>query len=151
MQHWRFWKDDMKRYLSVAMIAAATAVAASAAVGQEAGPGAEEFRLNCAACHGLKGRGDGPVAQDLSTPPKDLTRLAADNGGVFPFERVYRVIDGRRPVAGHGTEDMPIWGRRYTTEAITGLGPYYYPLEDIVQSRILSLVYFIDSIQAPPE
>ena len=141
----------MRKYLYATIIAAAFSIAASAAVGQETALGAEEFRLNCAACHGLEGRGDGPVAQQLTTAPKDLTRLAADRGGAFPFERIYRVIDGRRPVAGHGTKDMPIWGRRYTTEAITERGPYYYPIDEIVQGRILSLVYYIQSIQSPAE
>jgi mono/diheme cytochrome c family protein len=84
----------MTRYLSTALIAAATVVGASAAAAQETGPGAKEFRQNCAVCHGLEGLGDGPMVQELTTQPKDLTRLAADNGGVFPFERVYRVIDG---------------------------------------------------------
>ena len=141
----------MTRYLCALLIAAAAAVGASAAVGQDTGPGAKEFRLNCAVCHGLEGRGDGPMARELTTEPKDLTRLAADRGGVFPFERVYRVIDGRRPVAGHGTQDMPIWGRRYTTEAISKYGPYYYPVEDITEARIFSLVNYIASIQAQAE
>ena len=141
----------MTQYLFAALIAAAAAVGTSVAVAQETGPGAEEFRLNCAVCHGMEGRGDGPMVQELTTQPKDLTRLAADNGGVFPLERVYRVIDSRQPVAGHGTQDMPIWGRRYTTEAISKYGPYYYPVEDITKGRILSLVHFIDSIQTQPE
>ena len=31
------------------------------------------------------------------------------NGGVFPSERLRRIIDGR-DVASHGDREMPVWG-----------------------------------------
>ena len=37
--------------------------------------GKNEFELNCAVCHGLQGRGDGPYAGLLKTPVPDLTPL----------------------------------------------------------------------------
>ncbi len=44
--------------------------------------GAEVFRLNCVACHGPEGRGDGPGGQMLAIPPRDFrgTRDAWKNG-----------------------------------------------------------------------
>jgi putative copper export protein/mono/diheme cytochrome c family protein len=35
--------------------------------------GAELYAQHCAACHGERGRGDGPLAKDLQPPPLDLT------------------------------------------------------------------------------
>ena len=31
----------------------------------------------------------------MKTPPTDLTVLAKNNNGVFPYDMVYQVIDGR--------------------------------------------------------
>ncbi|MCC8973203.1 CopD family protein [Bradyrhizobium brasilense] len=35
--------------------------------------GQDVFAAHCVACHGLRGRGDGPLAKDLKPPPADLT------------------------------------------------------------------------------
>lgn len=58
----------------------------------EAPEGQALFAENCAQCHGISGKGDGPWAASLSPRPTDLTRLA--KGGVFPKARVLSVIDG---------------------------------------------------------
>ncbi len=41
------------------------------------------FRDYCAACHGVHGNGDGPVAPVLNTKVPQLTTLAQRNGGAF--------------------------------------------------------------------
>jgi hypothetical protein len=41
--------------------------------------------------------------------PPDLTKYTMRNGGVFPRERVYRIVDGR-DVSAHGDREMPVWG-----------------------------------------
>ena len=71
--------------------------------------GSQLFRTYCASCHGTDARGMGPMADRIRHVPPDLTRFAARNGGVFPAERVRRIIDGR-DVASHGDRDMPVWG-----------------------------------------
>jgi mono/diheme cytochrome c family protein len=85
----------------------------SAAWAQDSDPGKSEFQSSCATCHGIDGEGKGPLSTQLKVPPTDLTVLAKKNNGVFPFEAVYEVIDGRKEVAAHGTRDMPIWGNRF--------------------------------------
>ena len=55
-------------------------------------------------------RGDGPLATSMTRKPADLTEIAKRNGGVYPSELVFRTIDGKRPVRGHGGPDMPVWG-----------------------------------------
>jgi mono/diheme cytochrome c family protein len=64
----------------------------------------------CAACHGRSMKGDGAVASGLRNMPTDLTTLAEKNGGVFPYDRVASIIDGRTTSRIHGTPDMPVWG-----------------------------------------
>jgi hypothetical protein len=39
---------------------------------------------------------------------------------VFPFVRVFEMIDGRLDVAMHGSREMPVWGDRYKRDAMSG-------------------------------
>jgi len=69
------------------------------------------YKAYCSTCHGVGGKGNGPMAAWLKVPPSDLTRIAARNGGGFPLARVERVISGEAAVeSGHGTRLMPVWG-----------------------------------------
>ena len=78
--------------------------------------GAYEFYRLCAVCHGEEARGDGPMSSMLKTPPPDLTVLAKNNGGNFPFLRVLAMIDGRDMVEVHGNREMPVWGQLLTKD-----------------------------------
>lgn len=98
------------------------------------------FRTYCASCHGLKGVGDGEVAAVLKEPPTDLTKLSADNGGVFPLQHVSEATDGRHAVGGHGTREMPIWGGALKRSE-GGLS------EAEAQAKIRQLVHYIWSLQ----
>lgn len=119
--------------------------------------GSDEYRTSCLSCHGVGGRGDGPLAKFLTVKPTDLTALSKNNGGqypnlkagAFPFLRVYQVIDGRADVAAHGDRAMPVWGNRYLMEqpAPQVTGPFAGSYEKVVRGRILELVYYIQSIQ----
>ena len=46
--------------------------------------GKEMFASYCAVCHGTDGKGNGPAASAMKTPPADLTLLAQKNGGKYP-------------------------------------------------------------------
>ncbi|MEL6645528.1 MAG: cytochrome c [Pseudomonadota bacterium] len=87
----------------------AVTVAAAPALAAEPDPanGAALFRANCATCHGLEAKGDGPMTSILQIQPPDLTQLAP--GGVpFPLAEIARRIDGRDIIA-HGGP-MPVFG-----------------------------------------
>jgi hypothetical protein len=71
--------------------------------------------------------------------PADLTKFAAMNGGIFPSERLRRIIDGR-DVPSHGDRTMPVWG--ITLRTSRGEGGY-----ETVTARIDALVLYIQSIQ----
>jgi hypothetical protein len=107
--------------------------------------GSEEFQVSCAVCHGSDGRGNGSMAPYLTIKPSDLTQLARNNDGRFPFLEVFQMIDGRQEIAVHGTRAMPIWGDRYKAEATVKYGPYN--TETVVRGRILELVQYLEAIQ----
>lgn len=122
--------DNLVRYLESIQSSSAAANAL----------GSRLFRTHCATCHGVDGRGAGPMANQLRRTPPDLTQFAARNGGVFPSERVHRIIDGR-DVPSHGIGEMPVWGDvfRNTKEAAT---------EALVKARIDAIVRYLEAIQA---
>jgi mono/diheme cytochrome c family protein len=64
----------------------------------------------CAPCHGVEGRGQGPVAPALKTPPADLTVLSRNNHGKFPDTHVVNVLQNGAEISSHGTAEMPVWG-----------------------------------------
>lgn len=61
-----------------------------------------DFANFCSACHGPRGKGDGPVAADFAKKPADLTRLSARNHGKFPTTRVMAQIWGYTGKKGDG-------------------------------------------------
>lgn len=112
-------------------------------------PGKTEFVNNCAACHGVDGKGNGPLGNLLQRSPPDLTLLAKNNQGVLPMNRLYAVMAGDG-VPSHGTRDMPIWGQEYLVEESQKLrearGAFDAPA--VVRARILTLLEYVARIQA---
>jgi hypothetical protein len=110
--------------------------------------GKDEYLRSCASCHGVTGKGNGPVTKSLITPPTDLTKLLEDNKGVFPVSRVYDAIDGKLHVTAHGPKDMLVWGEIFRREL-------HYPgsmlskemIESMVRIRVLALIEYISTLQ----
>jgi mono/diheme cytochrome c family protein len=110
----------MKHLLIIAM--AVTIAASTASVGQTSGKviipvnrtspadGKQMFANYCAPCHGVDGRGNGPVATALKVPPTDLTLLSKNNHGKFPDAHISTVLNQGSSLAAHGTAEMPVWG-----------------------------------------
>jgi mono/diheme cytochrome c family protein len=109
--------------------------------------GKREYESNCAGCHGLRGLGDGPYKPFLTKSPATLTLLAKNNGGVFPYQRVYEVIDGRQAVTLHGPRDMPVWGADYLEKAAGDYMDTPYNPELYVRTRITALLDYINRLQ----
>jgi mono/diheme cytochrome c family protein len=108
--------------------------------------GEADFGMYCADCHGEDARGNGPRAFGLSVPPPDLTKLAARFDGAFPRDQVTALIDGRASVSGHGSREMPVWGKWFKIEAEEGLGGAEGD-EGSIRKRINALVDYLISIQ----
>jgi len=103
------------RFSTPYVIAAALLFAATAsAADYESITGQQLYARYCASCHGMQGRGDGPVASSLTIEVPDLTLLARRAGGTFPRDRVIRIIDGRYMIGAHGSRIMPIWGEEFS-------------------------------------
>jgi len=125
-------------------LSASAGIAAPAQGGGErsqlAARGSVTYRVYCRTCHGSDGKGDGPLAELLKTPPGDLTGIARRAGGEFPEGQVTAAIDGRAEVAAHGPREMPIWGEAF--------GPVdAAPDEPTVQRKILEVVLYLETIQ----
>lgn len=75
-------------------------------------PGARSLYIRyCAQCHGVSGHGDGPSAASFHPPPADLTQSTLSRSELI------RVIDGQRPLTGHGSGSMPAWGPIFSNQA----------------------------------
>lgn len=102
--------------------------------------GKEMFKSYCAVCHGLDGKGNGPAASAMKTPPTDLTALAQKDGGKYPSSHVAAVIRGQAMTPSHGSQDMPVWGPLFSSISQGHEGQ--------VQQRITNLVSYIETLQA---
>jgi len=110
--------------------------------------GKQEYDWHCANCHGENGTGNGELRRWLTKAPSDLTTIAKRNGGTFPNQLVWEVIDGRSSVniGPHGSREMPVWGLRYRAEALanptTAAAPEWY-----VRNRVVALLDYLSRIQ----
>jgi mono/diheme cytochrome c family protein len=110
----------LKRLLITAMVVVVAASVACASQGSskvtipvgKTSPtsGQQMFTSYCAPCHGVDGRGHGPVAPALKIPPADLGLLSWGNHGKFPDTHVVSVLQNGSDLPAHGTALMPVWG-----------------------------------------
>jgi hypothetical protein len=130
-----------RAFLSGAVLVGFLAPAAAyGQTGESDVPSLPLYQAYCEHCHGAAGKGDGPLASVLKRRPPDLTQIARRNGGVFPADQVFLIIDGRNPVKGHGGGDMPKWGESFSRT------------KDVmpVEARIRRLVSYLESLQVNP-
>jgi mono/diheme cytochrome c family protein len=98
--------------------------------------GREEYIRYCSVCHGINGKGNGPLSSNLKIPPSDLTQISKKYGG-FPLGKVADIIRNGGAVAGHGSRDMPAWGEVFRD--------HEEPV--MVSALIFELALYLDSIQ----
>jgi len=123
-------------------------LAATAAEDTKIDVGKFEYEGSCATCHGSTGRGGGPMASQLKTRMPDLTLLAKSNNGVFPFDRVYQIIDGRQVLEAHGSREMPVWGRAFRLQSSVFFDSRIpHDSESSARSRILALTEYLYRLQ----
>ena len=97
--------------LRVIMLLGCLLVSAPAFAGNDHfGKGRQLYMQHCAACHGIKADGHGPLDHELSTPAADLRHLYERYGDPLPEDQIARFMDGRADIKAHGPRDMPVWG-----------------------------------------
>lgn len=94
----------------------------------------------CASCHGMNGKGDGPVGVALKVKPADLTELSRTNQGKFPFAHVATILQDGVNIPSHGNANMPVWG------PVLGKMDQANPSQR--QLRISNLSRYLQTIQA---
>jgi mono/diheme cytochrome c family protein len=108
--------------------------------------GAQEYKDNCARCHGTDAKGNGPDANEKAGyRPADLTNIARRHGGKFPRQAIYDVIDGGKRLPGHYNfnSPMPLWGLSFQLRG----KEYSDESEAAVKRRINALLDYLESIQ----
>jgi mono/diheme cytochrome c family protein len=111
----------------------------------EADEGRAFYAANCTACHGQTGRGDGPMAANLTPKPTNLTLLAADNGGTFPTARALAYVYGDAQQA-HLARVMPQFGGAMADDLV----PLDVEGTLTPTPRVLAaLLSYLESIQEP--
>jgi hypothetical protein len=107
-----------------------------------------EYNASCAVCHGQSGKGDGPLKPEMVKAMPDLTILTKNNKGIFPFDLVYQIIDGRKEIKAHGVREMPVWGNAFNKESSIYF-PQHPPFnnESVILSRILAITEYLYRIQ----
>lgn len=101
--------------------------------------GADLYKAYCASCHGIDGKGGGPMAPTLKAHVPNLTHIARRNHGSFPVERVERIISGDEEIsAAHGSREMPMWGPIFSQIVWD---------RDLSRLRIHNLARYIEKIQ----
>jgi Cytochrome C oxidase, cbb3-type, subunit III len=100
--------------------------------------GQKIFEDHCAGCHGLDGKGKGPLASNQTVPPADLTELKRMNKGNFPAQRVLEIIRTGGDLLGHDNGPiMPSWGKVFNREC----GPAYS------RHAVVELKRYLETIQ----
>ena len=96
----------------------------------------------CAPCHGVDGRGQGPVAAALKKQPADLALMSKNNGGKFPSTHIMSVLEFGAVNPSHGSAEMPVWGPMLGNMDTTGAEPNVRAL------RISNLSRYLQTLQA---
>jgi len=104
--------------------------------------GQQMYREYCAACHGENATGGGPAASACAVRPRDLTTLAKGNGGKFPYNHFYTVLQFGAPMStpAHGSADMPVW--------LPLLSSLNKDREAIAEQRMHNLASYVASLQS---
>lgn len=104
--------------------------------------GKQMFVNYCAPCHGVDGKGQGPVAATLKKQPANLALLSKNNGGKFPSNHIVSVLEFGSDTPSHGTAQMPVWGPMF------GHMDASNPGNNVSLLRISNLSEYLRALQA---
>lgn len=137
----------MRKVVTATVIFVASQLPAFAQKAKVEDAGKQAYEIQCSICHGLDAKGNGFYTASLKVAPPDLTSLSKKNGGVFPVDRIAKVIDGRTQIAAHGSRDMPIWGKRWAVNAAEHYVDAPYDQEAYIRAQALSVIDYLNRLQ----
>lgn len=109
--------------------------------------GQQLYKNLCAACHGAEATGQGKACESLGIHAPDLTRIASENGGVFPGHKVKDLIANNPRQGMHGNAAMPEWEKQFVWVK-SGLSSHHQR-KLYARNRIHALAKYIEEIQVP--
>jgi mono/diheme cytochrome c family protein len=109
----------------------------------------DDFLALCADCHGADAKGNGPLTENLTKIPPDLTRIQERANGKFNEKAVFDWILGLNTPNFHGNREMPIWGDWLMDETLedSTLLDAAPKAEKEVERRVMALVKYLERLQ----
>lgn len=99
--------------ISMLVLALAPLALAGAAQAGDAAAGKTAYDTNCSSCHGVSGKGDGPVGSALQPPPRDFTsgtfNLDTDKDGKTGTDADLAAVIKQGAMAFGGSPMMAPW------------------------------------------
>lgn len=147
------------RRLALGFLLLSVASATAIADDKVSDSGKADYLSYCASCHGVDGKGNGPLAPTLKIAPSDLTVITKNNKGNFPYTLLRKTIESRELglARAHGPREMPVWGPVFAQEPEGpmpgGASGAYYGVSAMqcehlaARVRIMNIVDYIESIQ----
>lgn len=86
--------------------------------------GQAHYLFFCGNCHGMDGKGDGPLAVHLKMAPTDLTLLQAGDGGTGITERVMKALDGGHAIGETEAHKMPVFSESLEVKTVIQITEY---------------------------
>jgi mono/diheme cytochrome c family protein len=86
--------------------------------------GQAHYLFFCGDCHGVEGKGDGPLAAHLKMAPTDLTLLQEGDSGASIAERVMKALDGRHAIGETQAHRMPIFSESLEVKTVIEITEY---------------------------
>jgi mono/diheme cytochrome c family protein len=131
------------KMIGIAVLVVLTGVALSTGRRAEFDFGKREYEARCAGCHGPSGKGDGVNRAWLDRSPTDLTVLAKNNGGEFPYWHVYVVVEGRLERG----RDMPCFKDVYEAAAAEDHLDVPYETDRYRDTRLAAVADYLVRLQ----
>jgi len=84
--------------------------------------GKASYEMNCAACHGDAGKGDGPAGAALDPKPRDLVKGAFKKGtqAAQVFDTLTKGLDGTTMISFGHLSEQERWALTYYTLELRG-------------------------------
>ena len=127
----------MIRKLIIALTATAVlafAMPLTAFAGGDAAAGKAVFMANCMSCHGMTGKGDGPVGKVLNPPPRDFSKgefkFDADKSGEPGTDADLAMVIKKGPAQYGGSTMMAPFGGQFNDQQVADLVAFIRTLKE---------------------